>query len=124
MATWPSHRGTRTLACAAHSTHTRAAPHRTATKLLSDSTITTMQCSEAAVTLTFFCLHVTQPLRDLRCGFLLTKPELRRDMVCLLWRTEKGRCGAGERESYMLLLVGEEALLLGNPGRLRGRCRS
>lgn len=50
-------------------------------------------------TLTFLRLHVKHPPRDFRCGFLLTKPALRRAMSARdAWTKNRSHVGEDVRE--------------------------
>jgi hypothetical protein len=45
---------------------------------LEQVTTRSISCATVSLTLTFLRLHIRQPPLDFRCGFLLTKPALRR----------------------------------------------
>lgn len=67
----------RTSACVANSSRNPAVLHHTGSRQI----IRTIDAiSSNKYTFTFFLLHVRQPPLDFVCGFLLTKPVLRRTM--------------------------------------------
>lgn len=68
--------GIRNLVVAKSNMHTQVEFRRTSTRY------DTFHVDHVlGLTFTFFRLHVIQPLLDLRCGFLLTKPALLRAIL-------------------------------------------